>query len=322
MKAIVVSETGGPDVLQWTDVPDPTPEPGQIVVDLIAAGLNYIDTYHRTGLYPLQMPFTPGLEGAGTVAATGDDVSDIGIGDTVAWTGQLGTYAQRVALPADRVVPVPDDVDPDEAAAVMLQGLTAHYLSHSTYELQPGDKCLVHAGAGGVGLLLIQLAKRRGAEVFTTVSTEEKAELARGAGADHVINYRESSFKDEIEAIAGPESLSVVYDGVGATTFDDGLALLRPRGLMALFGQSSGKVPPFDLSRLGAPRSLYVTRPSLFTYVSDREELLARSHDVLGWVADSSLDVRIGQRVPLDQAAEAHRALEARQTTGKTLLIP
>ncbi len=321
MRAIVVNQTGGPEVLEWTEVADPTPSPGQVVVELAAAGLNYIDTYHRTGLYPLSLPFTPGLEGAGTVTAVGDDVA-LAVGDRVAWTGQLGSYAEQVVLDADRAVPVPEGVDSDVAAAVMLQGLTAHYLAFSTYALQPGDRCLIHAGAGGVGLLLIQIAKKAGAQVFTTVSTDEKAALAAGAGADHVINYRDTSFKDEVERIAGPESLAVVYDGVGATTFDDGLALLRPRGLMALFGQSSGKVPPFDLTRLGAPRSLYVTRPSLFSYVATREELLSRSADVLGWVAEGSLDVRIGQRVPLGQAAEAHRALEARATTGKTLLIP
>ena len=321
MKSIVITQTGGPDVLHWTEVPDPTPGPGQIVVELAAAGLNYIDTYHRTGLYPVPLPFTPGLEGAGTVAAVGDGV-DLAVGDQVAWTGQLGSYAEQVLLQADQVVPVPGGMDLELAAAVMLQGLTAHYLAFDTYPLQPDDRCLIHAGAGGVGLLLIQMAKKAGAEVFTTVSTAEKAELARAAGADHVINYRESSFKDEVEAVAGSHALAVVYDGVGATTFNDGLDLLRTRGTMALFGQSSGVVPPFDLGRLGGARSLYVTRPSLFAYVDSRDALLARSADVLGWVADGSLEVRIGQRVPLGQAAEAHRALEARKTTGKTLLIP
>lgn len=322
MHAIVVSETGGPEVLRWAEVPDPEPGSGQIIVDLAAAGLNYIDTYHRTGLYPLDLPFTPGLEGAGTVTEVGPDVDGVAVGDRVAWTGQLGSYATQARLQADRVVPIPDGMAIEIAAAVMLQGLTAHYLAFDTHPLQPGDKCLIHAGAGGVGLLLIQMAKMAGAEVFTTVSTEEKAELARNAGADFVINYRETSFKSEVEAIAGPHALAVVYDGVGASTFDDGLDLLKTRGTMALFGQSSGKVPPFDLARLGGPRSLYVTRPSLFAYVAHRSELLDRAKDVLAWTADGSLDVRIGQRFPLRDATDAHRALEGRTTTGKTLLIP
>ncbi len=321
MRAIVISETGGPDVMTWTEVSEPAPGPGQVVVAVAAAGLNYIDTYHRTGLYPLPLPFTPGLEGAGKVTAVGDGV-EVSVGDHVAWSNGLGTYAEQVLLDASQVVPVPEGIEMEIAAAVMLQGLTAHYLAHSTYPLQPGDQCLIHAGAGGVGLLLIQMAKKAGAEVFTTVSTDEKAELAAAAGADHVINYREQDFKKEVERIAGPQALAVVYDGVGATTFDDGLELLRTRGTMALFGQSSGVVPPFNLARLGGARSLYVTRPSLFAYVATRDELLSRSHDVLGWVSDGSLDVRIGQRFALADASAAHAAIEGRSTTGKTLLLP
>jgi len=318
MKAIRVSETGGPEVLVWTDVDDPAPDAGQVVVEVAAAGLNYIDTYHRTGLYPQPLPFTPGLEGAGTVIAVGASVTDINEGDTVAWSSAIGSYAERVAIPAAMAVPVPDGVSPEVAAAVMLQGMTAHYLATDTFPLTSGDTCLVHAGAGGVGLLLIQMAKMVGAEVFTTVGTAEKAELAAGAGADHIIRYRDVDFGDEVERIAGERALDVVYDGVGQSVFRRSLDLLRPRGTMATFGNASGPVEP--ISPLEFAPSLFVTRPSLFHYISTRDELLRRTADLFGWIAEGKLDVRIGARVPISDATRAHEMLEGRQTTGKVIL--
>lgn len=322
MQAIRVTENGGPEVLRLADVGSPEPGPGDLLVRVAAAGLNYIDTYHRTGLYPTDLPFTPGLEGAGEVVEIGADVTGIAPGDRVAWSNALGSYAELVVVPEDGAVSVPAGVALDQAAAVMLQGMTAHYLTHDTYPLGPGDRCLVHAGAGGVGLLLVQMAKRLGAEVFATVSTAEKADLATGAGADHVIRYTEGDFGDAVEQIAGPRPLDVVYDGVGRATFDRGLGLLRPRGMMALFGQSSGVVPPLDLGRLAANGSLYVTRPTLFSHIASRTDLEARAGAVLASVGSDDLDVRIGHRYPLTEASKAHRALEERQTTGKVLLIP
>ncbi len=322
MQAIRVNEHGGPEVLAWESIPRPQPGDGELLVQLEAAGVNYIDTYHRTGLYPRDVPFTLGLEGAGTVVEAGSNVEGFEDGSRVAWAGAPGSYAQYVIVPAQAAVHVPDGVRSDVAAAVMLQGMTAHYLATDTYPLDAGERCLIHAGAGGVGLLLIQIAKLLGAEVFATVSTEEKAALALAAGADHVINYTEVDFGDAVEAVAGPKALDVVYDGVGAATFDRGLELLRPRGLMALFGQSSGVVEPFDLGRLSRLGSLYVTRPSLFAYIADRPDLERRAADVFAWIAAGQLDVRIGARFPLAQAADAHRALEGRQTTGKVLLEP
>lgn len=322
MQAIRIDETGGPEVLCVADVPTPEPGPEQMLVRVAAAGINYIDTYHRTGIYAMELPFTPGLEGAGEVVAVGADVSGFAPGDRAAWSNAIGSYAELVTVPATRAVAVPGEVPLDAAAAVMLQGMTAHYLSTDTYALRPGSRCLIHAGAGGVGLLLIQMAKRSGAEVFTTVSTPEKAELAAAAGADHVIRYVEQDFGDAIEAIAGPRPLDVVYDGVGRATFDRGLELLRPRGVMALFGQASGVVPPLDLGRLAANGSLYVTRPTLFSHIATRADLERRAGEVLAAVGQGHLDVRIGHRYPLAAAAEAHRALEGRATTGKVLLIP
>lgn len=318
MKAIRVSETGGPEVLVWTDVDDPVPAADQVVVEVAAAGLNYIDTYHRTGLYPQTLPFTPGLEGAGTVVAVGADVTDINQGETVAWCGAIGSYAERVAIPAASAVVVPAGVSADHAAGVMLQGMTAHYLITDTYALESGDRCLVHAGAGGVGLLLIQMAKMAGAEVFTTVGTAEKAELAAGAGADHVIRYRDVDFGDEVERIAGERALDVVYDGVGRSVFRRSLDVLRPRGTLATFGNASGPVDP--ISPLELAPSLFITRPSLFDYVATRGELLRRATDLFTWMAEGKLDVRIGARVPMSEAARAHEMLEGRQTTGKVLL--
>ncbi len=322
MQAIVVTAPGGPEVLEYTTVDDPTPGPGQAVVEIAAAGLNYIDTYHRMALYPMDFPMTPGLEGSGTIIELGGDVTDFAVGDRVAWTGALGSYADFVAADAEKLVPIPDGIGMETAAAIPLQGLTAHYLVRDTYTLTPDSKCLIHAGAGGVGLLVIQMAKLIGAEVFTTVSSDEKAQLATAAGADHVIRYDEVNFADAVEEIAGPKALDVVYDGVGKTTFDDGLRLLRPRGLMALFGAASGPVPPVDLQVLAQNGSLYITRPTLFSYIAKREELLSRSNELFDWIDNGNLQVRIGQTWPLEEAADAHRALHARATTGKTLLIP
>ncbi len=322
MKAIVISAPGGPEVLEYTTVHYPTPGPGQAVVEIAAAGLNYIDTYHRIALYPMNFPMTPGLEGSGTIVELADDVTGFSVGDRVAWTGALGSYADAVAADASVLVPVPDGIEMETAAAIPLQGMTAHYLVRDTYALKPESRCLIHAGAGGVGLLVIQMAKLLGAEVFTTVSSAEKAQLASAAGADHVIRYDEVNFADAVEEIAGPRPLDVVYDGVGKTTFDDGLRLLRPRGLMALFGAASGPVPPLDLQVLAQNGSLFATRPTLFSYIAKREELLSRANDIFGWINSGDLQVRIGQTWPLEQAADAHRALHARATTGKTLLIP
>lgn len=321
MRAIQVTETGGADVLVPTNLPDPTPREGQVVVEVVAAGVNYIDTYHRRGLYPLDLPFVPGLEHAGTVVAIGAGVDRFAVGDRVASASAFGSYAELVAVGADALVAVPDGVDAETAAAVMLQGMTAHYLVADTFPLTAGERCLIHAGAGGVGQLAIQLAVTAGAEVFTTVSSDDKARLAEQAGAHHVIRYDQRPFPDAVREIAGAERpLDVVYDGVGASTFEDGLSLIRPRGLMVLFGQASGPVPPTDLQVLNRHGSLYVTRPSLGHYTLDRLELEQRAAAVLGAVADGSLSVRVGLRHPLERAADAHRDLEGRRTTGKVLL--
>lgn len=321
MYAIRFATTGGPEVLTFDELDDPTPKPGQVVVEMAAAGVNFIDTYHRSGLYSLPLPAGLGMEGAGVVTAVGEGVDHLVEGDRVAWAMAPNSYATMAAIPAAVAVKVPDGVDLDLAAAVMLQGLTAHYLITDTWPLAAGERCLIHAGAGGVGLLAIQMAKLKGAEVFTTVSTAEKAELATGAGADHVINYAEENFADAIEAIAGKRPLDVVYDGVGKTTFDDGLRLLRPRGLMATFGNASGPVDPISPLVL-SNGSLFLTRPTLGSYTQTREELVGRTDELFGWMAEGKLDVRIGERIPLAEAAEAHRLLEGRQTTGKVLLIP
>lgn len=321
MHAIRITETGEPSVMRWIQTDRPAPGAGEVLVRVAAAGVNFIDTYHRTGLYPMELPFTPGLEGAGEVIATGDDAGFVA-GDRVAWSNALGSYAEAVIVRSDSAVRVPDGVELDVAAAAMLQGMTAHYLANDTFPLQPGHRCLVHAGAGGVGLLLIQMAKQAGAEVFTTVSTADKAELAAGAGADHVIRYDEEDFGATVERLAGDRPLDVVYDGVGQATFDRDLELLRSRGMLVLFGQSSGVVPPFDLGRLARNGSLYVTRPTLFDYIAARDDLERRAGAVLGAIAAGDLSVRIGHRWRLAEAAEAHRALESRATTGKVLLVP
>ena len=322
MKAIRVHEPGGPESLVWENVDDPKPQKGQLLVSVVAAGVNYIDTYHRRGIYPLGTPFTPGLEGSGIVEAVGDDDTGFKPGDRVAWTDQLGSYAEQAVIAADRAVLVPGDFSLMDAAAMMLQGITAHYLANDTFELRSGHRCLIHAGAGGVGRLLIQLARRAGAEVFTTVSTAEKAALAGEAGATHVINYEDQDFVEAVEQMAGDRSLDVVYDGVGAATFEKGLMLLKPRGLMALFGQSSGVVPPFDLGKLSSLGSLYVTRPTLGSYIASTGELRMRVGDLFRLVENGELQLSIDRTTPLAEAADAHRALEARLTAGKVLLVP
>ncbi|HEV8436457.1 MAG TPA: quinone oxidoreductase [Methylomirabilota bacterium] len=322
MKAIRVHTPGGPEALKYEDVPEPTPGAGQAMVKLGAAGVNYIDVYFRTGQYKAALPLTVGLEGAGTVTAVGPGVTDVRVGDRVAWTGVPGSYAQLTVVPADRLVKLPEGLSFKDGAAAMLQGMTAHYLVTSTYPLKKGDACLVHAAAGGVGLLLCQMAKMRGATVIGTVSTDEKAKLVKDAGADHAIVYTRQDFESEVKRITGGAGVHVVYDGVGASTFDKGFNCLRPRGYMALFGQASGPVPPLDLQVLNARGSLFVTRPSLNHHIASREELLQRAGDVLGWIRDGKLRLRLEHQFPLAEAAEAHRALEGRKTTGKILLIP
>jgi NADPH2:quinone reductase len=317
---IRVERHGGPEVLEWAAVEDSAPGPRDLVVDLAFAGLNFIDVYQRTGLYPMELPFVPGSEGAGVVRAIGAEVSRFAVGDRVAWSSVLGSCAEHVRVPEAVAVAVPDAIGLDVAAAVMLQGMTAHYLALDTFPVAGGHRCLIHAGAGGTGLLLIQIAKRCGAEVFTTVGSAEKVDLARDAGADHVIRYDEEDFGAAVERIAGDRPLDVVYDGVGQAVFSRSLELLRRRGTMVTFGNASGAVEPMSPLVLTRNGSLYLTRPTLVDYVSTREDLERRSGDLFAWIADGSLRVRIGARVPLAEAAEAHRMIEGRVTTGKTLL--
>lgn len=322
MKAIVINETGGADVLHYEDHPDPSPAAGEVVVDVAAAGVNFIDTYHRSGLYPMDFPLVPGVEGAGTVVEIGDGVGDFHTGDRVAWCLGIGSYAEEVAVATARAVRVPDDIELEIAAAVLLQGLTAHYLATDTFPLATGDKCLIHAGAGGVGLLLTQIAVMRGAHVITTVGSRDKAELSRRAGAEEVIVYTDTDFREAVESLLGPRALDVVYDGVGKATFDDGIDLLRPRGMMVTFGNASGPVPGVSPLLLSQKGSLFLTRPTLGDYVQTREELDSRARDLFAWIGSGDLDVHVGKRYPLAEAADAHRALEGRKTTGKVLLIP
>lgn len=322
MRAIVIGDAGGSEVLRLEEVEDPKPSLGEVVVEVAASGLNFIDTYQRGGLYPMEFPFTPGLEGAGVVADVGGGVEAWTIGDRVAWSSALGSYAERVAVPADKLVEVPEDVDLDVAAAVMLQGMTAHYLAFDTFPLVKNSTCLIHAAAGGVGLLLTQLAKKLGATVFATVGSAGKAELAAEAGADHVINYSEVDFAEAIVGIAGERPIDVVYDGVGRATLTKGLGLLTTRGLMVAFGNASGAPEPLDLLDLMRNGSIYVTRPTMFDYVATPEELRSRTNDLFTWVGNDQLKVRIGARFDLQDAADAHRALEGRQTTGKVLIVP
>ena len=323
LKAIVINEPGGPDQLTLAEVPEPQAAPGELLVDVTAAGVNYVDTYHRTGLYPMDYPMTPGVDGAGVVRDVGDGVEGFGEGDRVAWPwGALGSYSEKLAVPARWAIPVPDSVDDGVAVAAMVQGLTAQYLATSTFPLSEGDRCLVHAGAGGVGVLLTQMAKIRGAEVITTVGSDEKAELSRAAGADRVIVYTRDNFKTVIELEYGEHALDVVYDGVGAATFEPSIELLRPRGMMVTFGNASGPVPEISPLLLSQKGSLFLTRPTIIHYLRTREELMARADDIFRWIGDGRLEVRIGAEFSLDRAADAHRALEARQTTGKVLLRP
>lgn len=322
MQAIRVHSPGPPQVLRLEDLPLPTPGPGQVRIRVEAGGVNYLDVYQRTGLYKISMPAILGQEAAGTVDALGPNVSECKVGDRVASANVLGAYAEFALVAADRLVPLPDGVDTRRGAAVVLQGLTAHYLTHSTYALNPGDTCLVHAAAGGTGLLLCQIASRRGARVIGTVSTEEKAELAKHAGASDVILYQRDDFEAAVKRLTGGSGVQVVYDSVGRTTFTKGLNCLARRGLMVLYGQSSGPVKPLDPQLLNQKGSLFLTRPSLAHYIADRAELLQRSRELLQWVADGQLEVHIGREFPLADAAEAHRALEGRLTAGKLLLIP
>lgn len=322
MQAIRVEQSGGPEVLRLMDLPVPVPGPGQALVRVEAVGVNFIEVYHRTGLYPQSLPFTLGREAAGTVEAVGPGVTTVRAGDRVASESFQGSYAQYALAPAERLVPLPDRVSTRDGAAVLLQGITAHYLSHSTYRLGREDTCLVHAAAGGVGLLLCQMAARRGARVIATVSTEEKAALAREAGAAEVILYTREDFVAAVKRLTGGAGVQVVFDSVGRTTFLPGLDCLRPRGMMVLYGQSSGPVEPLQPQLLNQKGSLFLTRPTIAHYTATRKELLERAGDLLGWLADGTLRLWIGAEFPLRDAAEAHRALEARRTTGKVLLIP
>lgn len=308
--------------MELVDLPVPEPKANEAVVKLAASGVNFIDCYNREGRYKVPLPFVLGQEGAGAVTAVGSDVKSVKIGDRVAWTSILGAYAEYASVPADRLVPVPSGVTDRQAAATMLQGLTAHYLSHSTYPLKSGETALVHAAAGGVGLLLVQMAHNIGARVIGTVSTDEKAALARAAGADEIILYTQSDFEVESKRLTGGKGVDVVYDSVGKTTFEKGLNVLRPRGMMVLFGGSSGAVSPLDPLTLTQKGSLFLTRPSLNNYIATREELMARSSAVFGMIAAGKLKLRIEHTYPLAEARQAHRELEGRKTTGKLLLIP
>jgi NADPH:quinone reductase len=322
MQAIQILTTGSADVLTLRDLPTPTPGPGEALIRIEASGVNFIDTYFREGRYPAQLPYTLGQEAAGIIVSVASDVTTVKPGDRVAWCLIPGTYAQLAVAPADRLVAIPDHVSFQQAAAAILQGMTAHYLAHSTYPIQPGDEVLIHAGAGGTGLLLIQMAKSRGARVFTTVSTEEKTALARAAGADEIILYTQEDFVAKIKALTDGRGLPVVYDSVGKSTFEQSLQCLQPRGLLALFGGASGAVPPFDLIRLSTMGSLYITRPTLKNYIASRADLEARAKDVFDGVANGTLKLRLEHTYPLTDAAHAHRDLESRKTTGKLLLIP
>jgi NADPH2:quinone reductase len=316
-KAIVVEEQGGPEVMVPRDVEVPAPSAGQVLVEVAHAGVNYIDVYQRSGVYPREVPFIPGAEGSGRVVAS--EADGIRPGDRVAWQGVPGSYAQYVAVPADEALPVPDTVTDEQAAALPLQGLTAHYLATSSYSISPGDTVLIHAGAGGVGLLLTQIAKIKGATVLTTVSPA-KADASKAAGADHVLGY--DDFGARVRELTGGQGVHAVYDGVGASTFDESLGALRRRGSLVLFGGSSGQVPPVDPQRLARAGSVFLSRPTLADFVADRSELQSRFRDLLSWVADGSLRIRIHATYPLAEAARAHRDLSDRATIGKLLLTP
>jgi NADPH:quinone reductase len=320
MRAIQVSQVGGPEVLTPVDLPVPTPKANEALVQIKVAGVNFIDVYFREGRYPAHLPFINGQEAAGVVTEVGSEVSSLQAGDRVAYTGTLGSYAEYATVPASRLVKIPDDLTFEQGAAAMLQGMTAHYLLFSTYKLQKGETALVHAAAGGVGLVLVQMAKKIGARVIATAGTDEKAQLARDAGADECIIYTNADFETETKRLTGNKGVHVVYDGVGKATFDKDLNVLLPRGYLVLFGGSSGAVPPFDLIKLSQKGSLYITRPTLVHYTATREELEWRAGEVLQMIVAGDLKLRIYKVYPLAQAAEAHRDLEARKTTGKLLL--
>lgn len=322
MQAVRVHQFGGREAMQVEDIPQPQPGAGEVLIEIEAAGINFIDVYQRTGTYPNPLPYGLGMEGAGVVRQVGPDVGEFREGDRVAWSTVAGSYAEFVVAPVAKIVPVPDGVTSQQAAALMLQGMTAHYLTHSTYPVQQGDRVLVHAAAGGTGQLIVQMAKRRGATVYGTVSTAEKAQIAREAGADEVIRYTEQDFEAEVKRLTDGKGVHVVYDGVGKTTFDKGLNSLRPRGYMVLFGQASGPVEPINPQVLNAKGSLFLTRPTLFHYVAERHELLERAADVLGMAASGALNVRIDHAYPLAEVAAAHEHLEGRGTMGKLLLVP
>ncbi len=322
MNVIEVAQLGGPDVMKLVTAPTPVPGPKQALVEIKASGVNFIDVYFRTGLYKADLPFTPGQEGAGIVSAVGPEVTEVKVGDRVAYAMSRGSYAQFAAVPAWQLVPMPEALSFEQAAAAMLQGMTAHYLTRSTFPLKQGDTCLIHAAAGGAGRLLVQMAKMCGARVFGTVSTEAKAALAKSAGCDEVIFYTTQDFEVEVKRLTSGRGVDVIYDSVGASTFLKGLNCIRPRGMMVLFGQSSGAVAPFDPSILNPKGSLFLTRPSLAHHCATREELLWRAGDVLGWMASGKLEIRIDKTYPLAEAAQAHRDLESRKTAGKLLLIP
>jgi NADPH2:quinone reductase len=322
MQAIQVSQTGGPEVLTAVDLPVPSPKPNEALVNIKAAGINFIDVYFREGRYPTPVPFVDGQEAAGVVTEVGSDVTTLQPGDRVAYSSTLGSYAEYAAVPASRLVKIPDELDFGQAAAAMLQGMTAHYLVYSSYPLKKGETALIHAAAGGVGLLLVQMAKKIGARVIATAGTQEKAQLARDAGADECIVYTEADFEVETKRLTDGAGVHVVYDGVGKATFDQDLNVLRPRGYLVLFGGSSGAVPPFDLIKLSQKGSLFITRPTLAHYTATREELEWRANDVLQAIARGELKLRIHKVYPLAEAEQAHRDLEGRKTTGKLLLKP
>jgi NADPH2:quinone reductase len=322
MRAIQILQKGGPEVLSYVDLPTPQPKPNEVLVKIAAAGVNFIDVYFREGRYPIAFPFISGQEASGTVSAVGSEVKDFKPGDRVAYTGIVGAYAEYAAVPADRLVHVPAGISDHQAAAAMLQGMTAQYLVNDTYRLKNGEIALIHAAAGGVGLLLVQMAKNIGARVIATVGTEEKAKLAREAGADDVILYTQQDFEAETKRLTDGKGVHVIYDGVGQSTFEKDLNVLRPRGYLVLFGASSGPVPPFDLAKLAQKGSLFVTRPTLVHHIASHEELQMRAAAVLNMIAAGQLNLRIAHLYPLREAQQAHRDLEARRTTGKILLIP
>jgi NADPH:quinone reductase len=320
MRAVRVERNGGPEVLAVRAVDPPKPEAGEVVVDVAASGVNFVDVYQRTGLYQVPLPYTPGQEGAGTVSAVGADVRGVSVGDRVGWGDAAGSYAEQVAIPASKAVPLPAEIDAETAAAALVQGLTAQYLVRSTYPVRPGDDVLVHAAAGGVGLLLVQMVKHLGGRVIGTVSTPAKAEQARAAGADLVVGYDE--VPDAVREFTDGDGVAVAYDGVGAATFEASLASLRPRGYLVSFGNASGPVPAIEPLRLMRAGSVFLTRPTMAHYLLTREELLERTGEVLRWVADGTVNVHVGGRYPLDEASRAHEDLEARRSTGKLLIVP